>query len=73
MERHHQASKEIYPWVKVVKTIDELIEDPHIDLIVVTTPNETHYPYANAALQMGKHVVLEKPFTITNRRSPIAG
>ena len=71
MERHHQASKEIYPWVKVVKTIDELIEDPHIDLIVVTTPNETHYPYANAALQMGKHVVLEKPFTITTEEAQL--
>jgi predicted dehydrogenase len=65
MERHNRASAEIYPWVKVVRTFEELVEDPGIDLIVVTTPNETHFPYARAALQHGKHVVLEKPFTIT--------
>ena len=69
LERHQSLSRETYPWVKVVRTIDELISDPGIDLIVVTTPNDTHFPYASEALKNGKHVVLEKPFTITTEEA----
>ncbi|MEO9373642.1 Gfo/Idh/MocA family oxidoreductase, partial [Pseudomonas aeruginosa] len=34
-------------------------------LIVIPTPNETHFPLAKAALEAGKHVVVDKPFTVT--------
>ncbi|MFP1452077.1 Gfo/Idh/MocA family oxidoreductase [Escherichia coli] len=36
-----------------------------IDLIVIPTPNDTHFPLAKAALEAGKHVVVDKPFTVT--------
>lgn len=36
-----------------------------IDLVVIPTPNDTHFPLAKAALAAGKHVVLDKPFTVT--------
>ncbi|MFC3284837.1 oxidoreductase [Litchfieldella rifensis] len=36
-----------------------------IDLVVIPTPNETHFPLAKSALVAGKHVVLDKPFTVT--------
>src|SRR5688572_26942243 len=65
LERNRQDAKEKYPFVNIVRTIDELIADESIDLLVVTTPNDTHFPYAAAALQAGKHVILEKPFTNT--------
>jgi len=42
-----------------------LIADPDIDLIVVSTPNHSHFPLAKAALEAGKHVVIDKPFTVT--------
>jgi scyllo-inositol 2-dehydrogenase (NADP+) len=42
-----------------------LIADPGIDLIVISTPNHSHYPLAKAALAAGKHVVIDKPFTVT--------
>ncbi|MBV9883715.1 MAG: oxidoreductase [Sphingomonadaceae bacterium] len=42
-----------------------LIADPEIGLIVISTPNVTHYPLARAALEAGKHVVIDKPFTVT--------
>jgi scyllo-inositol 2-dehydrogenase (NADP+) len=42
-----------------------LIADPAIDLIVVSTPNHSHYSLAKAALEAGKHVVIDKPFTVT--------
>jgi predicted dehydrogenase len=46
-------------------TIDEAIADPDIDLIVVATPNDTHAPLARRALEAGKAVVVDKPFTLT--------
>ena len=42
-----------------------MIKDPAIELIVVNTPDSTHYEYARLALEAGKHVIVEKPFTST--------
>jgi len=50
-----------YPDSQVMAKADDLIADSQLDLIVITTPNEQHYPLAKAALNAGKHVLLEKP------------
>ncbi|MDN6321947.1 MAG: oxidoreductase, partial [Halomonas sp.] len=42
-----------------------LCQRPDIDLIVIPTPNDTHFSIAKAALSAGKHVVVDKPFTVT--------
>ena len=41
------------------------IAHPDIDLVVIASPNDTHFPLAQKALQAGKHVVVDKPFTTT--------
>jgi scyllo-inositol 2-dehydrogenase (NADP+) len=64
LERHNNHASAKYPYVNTVRSIEELINQPELDLIVITTPNETHSNYAALALRAGKHVVLEKPFTI---------
>jgi scyllo-inositol 2-dehydrogenase (NADP+) len=69
VERHKQKSKEKYPWVKVVKSFDDLIKDPQIRLVVITTPNWFHFEMAMKALQAGKHVVVDKPFTVTSKEA----
>ncbi|HUR10317.1 MAG TPA: oxidoreductase [Flavitalea sp.] len=66
MERTKMESVKVYPDVKIVRTLDEILKDRSIELIVITTPNETHFPYAKSALEAGKHVILEKPFTNTS-------
>lgn len=66
MERHREASKALFPAVQVVRTLEELL-NTDIDLVIITTPNDTHVPYTLQALEAGKHVVLEKPFTITSQ------
>ena len=53
-ERHREESREKYPWVRIVRTIDELVNDPETDLIVITTPNDSHFPYAQKAMRAGK-------------------
>lgn len=64
VERHQTNSKKSYPYVRVCTDTLEVFADPDIDLVVITTPNESHAPLAQLALQAGKHVVLEKPFCI---------
>ena len=54
-----------WPAVKVVTAPQALFSDPDIDLVVIPTPNDTHFPLAKAALEAGKHVVVDKPFTVT--------
>jgi len=48
----------------VVPDVAALVARPDIDLVVVATPNALHYPVAKAALEAGKHVVVDKPFTL---------
>jgi predicted dehydrogenase len=42
-----------------------LLEDEAVELVIVNTPNYTHFDYTRQALQAGKHVIVEKPFTVT--------
>jgi scyllo-inositol 2-dehydrogenase (NADP+) len=48
---------------KRVHSLDELLE--RADLVVIASPNQTHFPLARTALEQGKHVVIDKPFTVT--------
>ncbi|EJU04682.1 NADP-binding protein [Dacryopinax primogenitus] len=52
--------------VKVVTTLDEVINDPEIDLVVVAVRDMAHVPFTTAVLKAGKHVILEKPITATS-------
>jgi predicted dehydrogenase len=69
LERHSDESKKKLPGISVAKSFDELIGDSNTELIVVTTPNDTHFDYASRAMRAGKHVVLEKPFTNTTEEA----
>lgn len=53
-----------YPEVEVVQTVAELLDDARIDLVVIATPNASHYDYAKQAILMHKHVVVDKPFVL---------
>lgn len=52
------------PQVEVC-TAEQAAVHPEVDIVVVATPNEQHFSLAAAALQAGKHVVVDKPFTVT--------
>jgi len=69
VERRSDLSKERYPWVEVVRSANDLYEDPDIDLIIVTTPSTNHVEFVRDALNAGKHVVVEKPFTTTTEEA----
>jgi predicted dehydrogenase len=63
-ERSKNLAQEKYPQVKTFRSLDDLLADEKIELVIVNTPNYTHYEYAKLALEAGKHVVVEKPFTV---------
>ena len=65
VERTKNNSVKRYPDIQVLRSFDELITDPEIELIIVNTPDVTHYEYTKKALLAGKHVVVEKPFVFT--------
>jgi scyllo-inositol 2-dehydrogenase (NADP+) len=56
-----EAVHAVYPRVAVT-TPKALIADPSIALVAISTPNDTHVPLARAAIEAGKHVVIDKPF-----------
>jgi scyllo-inositol 2-dehydrogenase (NADP+) len=65
VSRSEQVHKD-YPEVEVVHEVEMLLRQKEIEVVVVTSPNTTHYEYAKKAILAGKHVVVEKPFTITS-------
>jgi scyllo-inositol 2-dehydrogenase (NADP+) len=69
LERTKDKSKLRYPNSKIVRTFEELLSIKELELIVITTPNDTHFDLAKKALEAGKHVILDKPFTVTSEES----
>jgi predicted dehydrogenase len=69
LERHTNNSKTRYPEVRVARTLDEMLSDQSINVIVVATPNDTHFSYSKAALEAGRHVVVDKPLTPTMKEA----
>jgi predicted dehydrogenase len=58
--------RKTYPGIKVTADSNELIKDPDIDVVIVATPVFTHYELTKKALDEGKNVFVEKPFTYTS-------
>ncbi|PRD56865.1 Gfo/Idh/MocA family oxidoreductase [Sphingobacterium gobiense] len=61
VERTTKAAKELYADVRSYNSVTELLADDSIELVIVNTPNYTHFEFAKASLEAGKHVLLEKP------------
>jgi len=65
LQRSSDTALEDYPQAYIAKSFEEVLANPDIHVVVVNTPNEYHYPMTKAALLAGKHVVTEKPFTLS--------
>ncbi|MGB7926360.1 MAG: Gfo/Idh/MocA family oxidoreductase [Pyrinomonadaceae bacterium] len=60
-----------YPSAETTGDFRRLIDDPHLDAVVISTPVATHFNFARQALAAGKHVLVEKPFTTSAREAEI--
>ena len=66
--RRDQIANDL-PGVAAVADIQEVLDDPFIDVLVIASPSANHFEHAAAALQAGKHVVVDKPFATTAREA----
>lgn len=62
-ERSKKHIENDYPGTRSYQSLEEILGDPSIELVVVNTPTHTHYDYSRKALLAGKHVLVEKAFT----------
>ncbi|HEY1744580.1 MAG TPA: Gfo/Idh/MocA family oxidoreductase [Granulicella sp.] len=66
VQRRGDEAAKAYPQARILRSVEEALADPAVQLIVVGTPNETHFVLAKQALEAGKHVVIDKPFAATS-------
>jgi predicted dehydrogenase len=65
VQRHGSEALALYPSAKIVRTVEEMLAIPTIRLVVIATPNPTHFPLAKQCLLAGRDVVIDKPFATT--------
>jgi scyllo-inositol 2-dehydrogenase (NADP+) len=66
VQRKGDEASKAYPKARILRTVEEALRDSAVQLVVVGTPNETHFELAKQALLAGKHVVIDKPFAATS-------
>ncbi len=64
LERNHHVSSGKHPGSKIVRDFDSILGDQNIELVIVNTPDHLHHEMASKVIEAGKHVVVEKPFTL---------
>lgn len=69
VQRKSFSAQNRWPNIRIVQRIEEVIQDQAIELVVINTPNETHFDFTRKALEAGKHVIVEKPFTVTSKEA----
>ena len=69
LQRNSDKAKQRYAHTKIARSVDEVINDNGVELVVINTPNDSHYQYATQALEAGKHIIVEKPFTVSTQEA----
>ena len=69
VERSQKNAVNDYPNITSYNSVDELLNDGEIELVVINTPNNLHYEHSKAALTKHKHILVEKPFTATTAQA----
>jgi scyllo-inositol 2-dehydrogenase (NADP+) len=62
VQRTGEQAAQAYPGARILRSFDELLAIPEIRLVVIATPNHTHYDFARRALLAGRDVLVDKPF-----------
>jgi predicted dehydrogenase len=66
VQRTGSEAAAAFPHVRVLTSVEELLQDSSIQLVVVATPNATHLPIARQCLLAGRDVVIDKPFALSS-------
>ncbi len=68
-ERTKNEAQKDYPTIITYPSIETLLADSNIELVIINTPNNTHFQFASQALDAGKHILVEKPFCVTQAQA----
>ena len=68
VQRHTNEAADRYPGINTYRSVEEMLADRTLDLIVVTTPSGTHFEIARQAIEAGKHVVVDKPVSVQSEQ-----
>jgi predicted dehydrogenase len=66
LQRHGDQAAADYPGIRIYRDMETLLQDEELQLVVITTPNHTHFSLGMQVLQAGKMLVIDKPLTITS-------
>src|SRR5208337_3236354 len=66
VERTTNHAVERYPGITTYRTLDAMLADPTLNMIVVSTPSGTHFELTRQVLEAGKNVVVDKPVAVTS-------
>ena len=69
LERNKNNSEGKHGTAQLVREYGDILNDPEIELVIVNTPDIFHYEMSMAALNAGKHIVVEKPFTLKSSQA----
>ena len=69
VERSKKEAHLSYPNIISFDSVDDIFNDPEIELVIVNTPTITHYEFALKAIHANKHVLVEKAFTVTSSQA----
>ncbi len=69
VERTKEDSKEKYPEAVIYRSVEDMLQQSDIEVVLVNTPVQTHFEYAKMALEAGKNVIVEKPFTVNAKEA----
>lgn len=62
LERSKDKARRRYPNTAIVRTLEDILSDNEIELVIVNTPHDSHFELAAKVLRAGKHAIVEKPF-----------
>lgn len=64
-----EALRQKFNFKKSYGSYEEMLQDPNVDVVYISTTNPMHYEHAKASLLAGKHIICEKPFTVTTEQA----
>ena len=73
MQRKGDEAAQAYPEIKIERSLEGTLADKAVEVVVVSTPNETHFALAKQVLEAGKHVIIDKPFSPTSAEAQELG
>ncbi len=66
-EKRLAAMSSLYPQIQTVKDYREILKNPQIDAVIIALPTKFHYQLTQEALEAGKHVLCEKPLSLSSQ------